>query len=57
MCSLVYEALTKLMNNTPRMQPTLAMGFAAQGIGSPCDVCITRLESLASAQAGVAATK
>lgn len=57
MRSLVYEAPTKLMNNTPRMQPTLAMGFAAQGIGSPRDMCITRLESLASAQAGVAATK
>jgi len=57
MCSLVYETMTKLMNNTPRMQPTLAVGFAAQGIGSPRDMCITWFESLASAQAGVAATK
>jgi len=45
------------MNRTPRMQPTSAMGFAAQGIGSPCDACITVSEMLASAQAGVAATK
>ncbi|MEO8674355.1 MAG: hypothetical protein ABI569_02175 [Casimicrobiaceae bacterium] len=40
------------MNRTPRMQPTLAMGFAAQGIGSPCAVGVTRFELLASAKAG-----
>ena len=45
------------MNCTPRMQPTLAMGFAAQGIGSPRDVWMTQFELLASAKAGVAATK
>jgi hypothetical protein len=33
------------------------MGFAAQGIGSSCDVRNTGFELLASAQAGVAATK
>ena len=40
------------MNRTPRMQPTSAMGFAAQGSGSPCNACITVFELLASAQAG-----
>jgi hypothetical protein len=45
------------MNRTPHMQPTLAMGFAAQGIGSPCDARITAFELLASARAGVAATQ
>ena len=45
------------MNRTPRMQPTLAMGFAAQEIGSPCDACITAFGLLASAQAGLAATQ
>jgi len=40
------------MNRTPRMQPTSAMGFAAQGIGSPCDAGITESGLLASAQAG-----
>ena len=48
---------TNLMNRTPRTQPTLALGFAAQGIGSSRDTCITRFALLASAQAGVAATK
>jgi hypothetical protein len=33
------------------------MGFAAQGIGSSRAVCMTWFELLASAQAGVAATK
>ena len=49
------------MNRTPHMQPILAMGFTAQGIGSPIGspdhACITAFQSLASAQAGVAATK
>jgi hypothetical protein len=67
MCSLVYREqrrslttygpLTNLMNRTPRIQPTLAMGFTAQGIGSSRAVCMTWFELLASAQAGVAATK
>lgn len=39
------------MHRTPRTQPTSAMGFAAQGIGSPCDRCTTAFELLASAQA------
>ena len=45
------------MNRTPRMQPPPAMGFAAQGIGSSRDSCITAFELQASAQAGVAATQ
>ena len=40
------------MNRTPQMQPTLYMGFAAQGIGSPCDARISVFELPASAQAG-----
>ena len=40
------------MNRTPRMQPTLAMGLAAQGIGSPCAAGVTRFELPASAKAG-----
>ena len=52
---------TNLMNRAPRTQPTLAMGFAAQGIGSSRGssrvMRITRFALLASAQAGVAATK
>jgi len=57
MHSIVYEPMMKLMTHTPRMQPTPAMGFAAQGIGSSRAVCVTWFELLASAQAGVAATK
>jgi hypothetical protein len=45
------------MNRTPRIQPTLTMGLAAQGIGSSRVACMTWFELLASAQAGVAATK
>jgi hypothetical protein len=45
------------MNCTPRMQPTLAMGFAVQGIASSHDACVSQFELLASAKAGVAATK
>ena len=45
------------MNRMPHTQPTLAMGFAAQGIGSSRDMCIVVFELLASAQAGVAATQ
>jgi hypothetical protein len=51
------------MNRTPRLQPTPAMGFAAQGIGSSRDTCIIALalELLASskvgAQPGSTATK
>jgi hypothetical protein len=41
----------KPMNRTPHMQPTLTMGLAAQGIGSPCNACITVFGLLASAQA------
>jgi hypothetical protein len=40
------------MNRTPHMQPTLAMGFAAQGIGSSCAAGVTWFETLASAKAG-----
>jgi len=39
------------MNRTPRTQPTSAMGFDAQGIGSSRGECMT-FELLASAQAG-----
>jgi hypothetical protein len=45
------------MNRTTRTQSILAMGFAAQGTGSSCAAGITKFELLASAQAGVAATK
>ncbi len=44
------------MNRTPRTQPTVAMGFAAQGIGSSCAADMTKFV-LAPVQAGVAATK
>jgi hypothetical protein len=44
------------MNRTPRTQPTLAVGISAQGIGSSRGAFMT-FELLASAQAGVAATK
>jgi len=40
------------------MQPTLAMGFAAQGSVSSHDACVSQFELPASAKAGVvAATK
>jgi hypothetical protein len=45
------------MNRTPRTQPTLAMGFAAQGIGSSRDASMTSFELLAPAKTGVAATQ
>jgi hypothetical protein len=60
MDSLVIEkttSLTKLMNRTLRAQPTLAMGFAAQGNGLFCNVCMTIVESLTPSQAGAATTK
>ena len=44
------------MNRMPRTQPTVAMGFAAQGIGSFCAADVTKFV-LAPVQAGVAATK
>jgi hypothetical protein len=44
------------MNRMPRTQPTTAMGFAAQGIGSSCAAGMTKFV-LAPVQAGVAATK
>ena len=43
------------MNSTPRTQTNLAVGFAAQGIGSPIgslDRARKTFELLASAQAG-----
>ena len=44
------------MNRMPRTQPTVAMGFTAQGIGSSCAVEMTKFV-LAPVQTGVAATK
>jgi hypothetical protein len=60
MDSLVIEkttSLTKLMNRTQRAQPTLVMGFAAQGNGLSRYVCMTIVEPLTPSQAGAAATK
>jgi hypothetical protein len=45
------------MSSTPRTQTICTMGFAAQGIGSRYGLCTVRFEFLASARAGVAATK
>ena len=45
------------MNRTSRAQPILAMGLAAQGIGSSRELCTMSFEILASVQAGVAATQ
>jgi hypothetical protein len=50
-------SLENVMTRTPRTQPTLAMGFAAQGIGSSCDASMTIFELLAPAKNGVAATQ
>ena len=60
MDSLVIEkttSLTKLMNRTLRAQPTLAMGFAAQGNGLSRNECMTIVETLTPSQAGAATTK
>jgi len=45
------------MNSTAHIQPTLAMGFAAQGIGSSCAMRLRKFELTPSAQAGVATTQ
>jgi hypothetical protein len=45
------------MNRATHIQPTLAMGFAAQGIGSSCAMRLRKFELTASAQAGVATTQ
>lgn len=45
------------MNRTMRTQPTLAMGFAAQGRGLSRNVHIMIVEPLTPSQAGAAATK
>jgi hypothetical protein len=45
------------MNRTPRTQPTLAMGFAAQGHGLSRGMCMMFIESLTPSQVGAAATK
>jgi hypothetical protein len=45
------------MNRATYTQPTLAMGFATQGIGSSCAMRLREFELTASAQAGVATTQ
>ena len=45
------------MNRTTHIQPTLAMGFAAQGIGTCFRGSMKRFLHWASAQAGVVATQ
>jgi hypothetical protein len=45
------------MNRAAHIQPTLAMGFAAQGIGSSCAMRLRKIELTASAQAGVDTTQ
>jgi hypothetical protein len=45
------------MNRTLRTQPTLAMGFAAQGHGLSRHVCMMIVGPLTPSQAGAAATK
>ena len=45
------------MNRTTHLQPTLDMGFAAQGIGSCFGGIMNVFLHQASAKAGVAATK
>jgi hypothetical protein len=45
------------MNCATHIQPTLAMGFAAQGIGLSRAACMRNFELTPSAQAGVATTQ